>query len=97
MPDLHLPVRQAVCAQDKACRAEAFRSERQRGYHRIRTVYQRTITTSYHNPHDPLGISLGESRAKYIIIVAAASKYGDYFIGGVGSTLWLDEMELVYE
>ena len=34
---------------------------------------------------------------KYIVIVAAASKYGDYFIGGEGSTLWIDEMELVYE
>ena len=33
---------------------------------------------------------------KYIIVVASASKYGDYFIGGVGSTLWLDEMELIY-
>lgn len=34
---------------------------------------------------------------KYIIIVASSSKYGDYYIGGVGSKLWLDEMELVYE
>lgn len=34
---------------------------------------------------------------KYIVVVASASKYGDYFIGGEGSTLWLDEMELVYE
>ena len=34
---------------------------------------------------------------KYIIIVASSSRYGDYYIGGVGSKLWLDEMELVYE
>lgn len=34
---------------------------------------------------------------KYIIIVCAASKYGDYYLGGIGSTLWIDEMELVYE
>lgn len=34
---------------------------------------------------------------KYLIIVASASKYGDYFIGGEGSTLWLDDFELVYE
>lgn len=33
----------------------------------------------------------------YIIIVASASKYGDYFTGGDGSTLWLDDFELVYE
>ena len=32
----------------------------------------------------------------YIIIVASASKYGDYFEGGTGSTLWLDDVELVY-
>lgn len=34
---------------------------------------------------------------KYIVIVAAASKYGDYFTGGVGSTLYLDEFEFVYD
>lgn len=34
---------------------------------------------------------------KYIVIVAAASKYGDYFTGGVGSTLYLDEFTFVYD
>ncbi len=33
---------------------------------------------------------------KYVVIVGAASKYGDYFTGGVGSTLELDEFEFVY-
>lgn len=33
----------------------------------------------------------------YIVIVAAASKYGDYFTGGVGSILYVDEFELVYD
>lgn len=32
-----------------------------------------------------------------IVIVAGASKYGDYFTGGVGSTLYLDEFEFVYD
>lgn len=32
-----------------------------------------------------------------IIVVATASKYGDYFVGGEGSTMWLDDLELVYE
>lgn len=32
----------------------------------------------------------------YIIFVASASAYGDYFIGGEGSILWLDDIELVY-
>lgn len=33
----------------------------------------------------------------YIIIVCSASKYGDYFTGGTGSTLYLDDFSLVYE
>lgn len=33
----------------------------------------------------------------YIVVVASASKYGDYFTGGDGSTLWLDDLELIYE
>lgn len=33
----------------------------------------------------------------YLVIVASASKYGDYFTGGSGSTLVLDDLELVYE
>lgn len=33
---------------------------------------------------------------KYIVLVATSSKYGDYFTGGEGSTLWLDELELIY-
>lgn len=31
-----------------------------------------------------------------IVIVASASRYGDYFLGGEGSTLWLDDFELIY-
>ena len=33
----------------------------------------------------------------YIVISGAASRYGDYFTGGLGSTLYLDELELVYD
>lgn len=32
-----------------------------------------------------------------ILIVAAASKFGDYFEGSTGSTMWLDDLELIYE
>lgn len=32
-----------------------------------------------------------------ISIVASASYLGDYFVGGDGSTMWLDDLELVYE
>lgn len=34
---------------------------------------------------------------KYILIVASASKYGDYFTGGVGSKLLVDNFELIYD
>lgn len=42
------------------------------------------------------------SRAKsnkplYLIIVASASKYGDYFCGSSSSVMYLDDFELVYE
>ncbi|MDE7374712.1 MAG: PCMD domain-containing protein, partial [Odoribacter sp.] len=36
-------------------------------------------------------------RPTYILIVASASKYGDYFTGGVGSKLWIDEFELGFD
>ena len=34
---------------------------------------------------------------KYILITASASKYGDYFTGGAGSVLCLDDLELIYD
>lgn len=34
---------------------------------------------------------------RYLLIVASSSKYGDYFTGGAGSTLWLDDLELLYD
>ena len=33
----------------------------------------------------------------YILIVGSASKYGDYFTGGAGSVLYLDDLELMYD
>ena len=54
-------------------------------------------TSSYQQITIPLEYRANNRTPRYIVIVASASKYGDYFIGGVGSTLWLDEMELVYE
>ncbi len=53
--------------------------------------------TSYKKLEIPLEYRATGRTPKYIIIVASSSKYGDYYIGGVGSKLWLDEMELVYE
>ena len=33
----------------------------------------------------------------HLIIVCSSSKYGDYFTGGKGSTLYVDDFSLVYE
>lgn len=37
------------------------------------------------------------TEAKYLIIVCSASKYGDFFCGGEGSIMYLDDFELIYE
>lgn len=36
-------------------------------------------------------------RPQYIVISASASRYGDYFTGGKGSVMLVDEFELVYD
>lgn len=34
---------------------------------------------------------------RYLVIVAASSALGDYYTGGVGSTLWLDALRMEYD
>lgn len=34
---------------------------------------------------------------KYLLIVCSASKYGDYFTGGAGSTMWVDDFSFEYD
>ena len=34
---------------------------------------------------------------KYILVVASSSKYGDYFTGGDGAVMCLDDLELEYD
>ena len=38
-----------------------------------------------------------ERKPTYVVISACASYLGDYFTGGVGSTLYVDEFEFIYE
>jgi hypothetical protein len=45
-----------------------------------------TLPITYRNSRTP----------KWVVIVAASSKNGDYFTGGEGSTLYLDEFEFIY-
>lgn len=53
--------------------------------------------TSYTQEDIVLNYRYTNRTPKYIVIVASSSKYGDYFTGGVGSKLWLDECELIYD
>lgn len=32
----------------------------------------------------------------FIVLTCSASQYGDYFVGGEGSAMWIDDLELVY-
>lgn len=36
-------------------------------------------------------------KPKYILIVCSASKYGDYFTGGDGTTLWVDDLSFDWD
>lgn len=38
-----------------------------------------------------------QTMPKFIVISCASSKYGDYFTGCDSSTMWIDDMELIYE
>lgn len=38
-----------------------------------------------------------DRKPTYVLIVATASKYADYFTGGNGSTLYIDEFEFLFE
>lgn len=44
----------------------------------------------------PLEVKKSGATPTRIIMVGSASRYGDYFTGGNGSTLWLDDIEFVY-
>lgn len=37
-----------------------------------------------------------DRQPRYLVIAASSSKYGDYFTGGTGATLWIDEFRLCY-
>lgn len=54
------------------------------------------VVTSYQQVDIPLTYRSYRT-PKYLIIVCSASKYGDYYLAGNGSTLFLDELELLYE
>ena len=53
------------------------------------------------HPYTPFEIKLNYKATdrvpKYILITASASKYGDFFTGGDGATLLVDDFELIYD
>lgn len=56
-----------------------------------------TSTNSYEQKELELEYRSTNRTPKYIVVVASASKYGDYFTGGKGSTLWVDDFNLIYD
>ena len=63
--------------------------------------FQRGETNKAYPNYEPFEIELNYRDTKrvptHIVIAASASKYGDFFTGGGGSTLYIDEFELVYD
>ena len=45
----------------------------------------------------PLDYAIKDKVPSNIILVASASRYGDYFTGGSGSTMWVDDIEFIHE
>lgn len=45
----------------------------------------------------PLDYNATDRIPRYILLTSAASKYGDYFTGGRGATLYVESVELLYD
>ena len=64
-------------------------------------VADKEVTGSETNEYQKFSIDIQYRRTdiqpSYIVVVAAASRYGDYFTGGAGSTLYVDEFNLEYD
>lgn len=54
-------------------------------------------SSSYQEVELPINYRYTNRTPKYMVLVATSSKYGDYFTGGDGSTLLIDDFELIYE
>lgn len=45
----------------------------------------------------PLVYRSNDRMPKYVVIAGASSRFGDYFTGGIGSVLYLDQFEFIYD
>ncbi|MBO5595684.1 MAG: PCMD domain-containing protein [Bacteroidales bacterium] len=59
--------------------------------------YALSETTDGYVPFDIPLTYRSDRTPRYLVIVASSSALGDYFTGGRGSTLWVDEFALVYD
>lgn len=56
-----------------------------------------TSSDSYISFDIPLQYRSTSRKPKYILVCCAASKYGDYFTGGTGATLYVDQFSFAYD
>lgn len=54
-------------------------------------------TNGYKEFSIDLDYAVQDKKPTHVVLVATSSIFGDYFTGYIGSTLWIDEFELVYE
>lgn len=59
--------------------------------------YSGTTVTEYKNFELTLDYRATNRVPKYLVIVCSASKFGDYFVGGAGSVLYVDDFTLEYD
>ena len=59
-------------------------------------ISQNTADSDWKEFNIPLTYYNTTVKPSYLLIVCSSSKYGDYFYGGDGSTLYVDGLELVY-
>lgn len=59
--------------------------------------YSGVSVTDYQELELTLDYRVTDRKPTYIIVVCSASKYGDFFTGGTGSVLYIDELELLFD
>lgn len=53
--------------------------------------------TDYEQFNIPITYKSGSVQPTHVVIVATSSRWGADFIGGEGSTLYIDDFELIWE
>ena len=61
------------------------------------SMYSNVNDSAYKQFTIPIQYRRTNEIPSYVVIACAASRYGDYFTGGIGSVLKIDEFELIYD